>query len=125
MAQNGEHKAARAEFLRQAGEAFDRMMVEDQEQMITFEQLEDRALQVGGKLERWLMEQSLAEKARKKDNAAAPCCPKGHKLLQSASVKERQVRARMGPVTVRRVEAYCPVCRKAFFPGGPATQAGS
>jgi hypothetical protein len=40
-----EYEAARAEFMREAGAAFDRMMKEDQEQMITFDQMEDRALE--------------------------------------------------------------------------------
>lgn len=124
MRHNDEHKATRAEFMKRAGEAFDRMMVEDQEQVITFEQMEDRALEVGQKLERWLMEQCLAEKARRKDGEAGPCCPQCHTPLQLASAKERQVRARMGPVTMRREEAYCKACRKAFFPSGRAVQTG-
>ena len=63
-------------------------MKEDQEQMLTFDQMEDRALEVGGKLEQWLMEKCLAEAARRKA-AAVPCaCPRCHKALPFAAAQK-------------------------------------
>jgi hypothetical protein len=115
----------RAEFLERAEVAYDRMMNEDQEQMITFDQMEDRALEVGGKLERWLMEQCLAEAARRKAPAQTACCPQCGKTVPLAGTpKERSVRGRTGDVAVQRHEGYCPSCRKAFFPSGPAAETG-
>ena len=126
MAKDGAKDDVRkAEFLREAAQAFDRMMKEDQEQMITFDQLEDRALEVGGKLERWLMEQCLAEAAARNAAEAPPCCPQCAKPLQcSATPKERRLRGRTGAVSFQRLEGYCPSCRKAFFPSGRAPEAG-
>jgi uncharacterized protein with PIN domain len=120
-----EGDARRAKFLEEAGAAFDRMMKEDQEQMITFDQMEDRALEVGGKLQRWLVEQCLAEAARRKAAAPSACCPQCGKALQFAPApKERRIRGRTGEVAVERREGYCPSCRKAFFPSGPSVEAG-
>ena len=48
-------------FMRQASEAYDRMMRSDQKQMITLDQIEDRALEVGSKLERFLMGRRLVD----------------------------------------------------------------
>lgn len=115
--------ADKAEFLKEAAEAFDRMMKEDQEQMITFDQMEDRAIEVGTKLEVWLMERLLAESARKKAAQAPPCCPKCQKQLSmKATPKKRRLRGRIGGIAFTREEGYCPSCRKAFFPSGPESE---
>jgi uncharacterized protein with PIN domain len=111
--------------LKEAGAAFDRMMKEDQEQMITFDQMEDRALEVGGKLERWLMERCLEEAARQRFAATSVCCPHCHKSLPfKGSAKKRSLRGRTGTVSFERKECYCPSCRKAFFPSGCNTETG-
>lgn len=114
--------AKRAEFLRRAGEAFDRMTKEDQEQMITFEQMEERALEVGSKLECWLLEQSLAAAAERQRDQTA-CCPQCHKPLRMKPPEERRVLALTGEVTLQRAQGYCTSCRKSFSPGGRATEA--
>ena len=85
----------RVEFLRRAAEAYDRMRREDQEQMITFEQMEERALEVGEKLERWLLEQKLAAAAERQPGQQA-CCPQCHQPLQRKPPEERRVLARAG-----------------------------
>ena len=119
-----EYEKQKAEFMREAAAAFDRMMEEDQEQMITFDQMEDRALEVGGKLECWLMERRLAEAARKKSATQAEC-PQCHKLVQIvATPKKRGLRGRIGAVSFMRQEGYCPSCRKAFFPSGHNAETG-
>ncbi|MCY3022126.1 MAG: hypothetical protein NTW87_24200, partial [Planctomycetota bacterium] len=96
--QTPECKARRAKFLEEAGADFDRMMKEDQEQMITFDQMEDRALEVGGKLQRWLVEQCLAKAARRKlcramgfTHKRSPCISTFHYLFKDldAAVVER------------------------------------
>jgi len=122
MAQNVGQDSRKAEFLRRAAEAYDRMMKEDQEQMITFEQMEDRVLEVGGKLERWLLEQSLAGAVARKA-AQAACCPKCGKPLNMSPPEERCVRGRVGEVSLRRPIGLCPSCRKGFSPCGRATEA--
>ena len=118
-ARDAEYQADKAEFLRQAAEAYDRMMLSDQEQMITFDQMEDRALEVGSKLEQFLMKRRLSDAARAKD-ASTACCPQCHKPRNvTVSLKPRRVRGRTGAITFERREGYCPSCRKAFFPSGP------
>jgi uncharacterized protein with PIN domain len=113
------------EFLKLAAEAYDRMMKEDQERMVTFDQMEDRALEVGEKLERWLMEECLRERGREKAAGEKPNCPQCHKPLRlSATPKERRLRGRTGEVAFKRQECFCPSCRKAFFPSGHGVEAG-
>ena len=122
---DSEYEMKKAEFLREAGEAFDRMMKADQEQMITFDQMEDRALEVGGKLEHWLMEKRLSSDARQAASVSSLCCPQCRKPLQVAPTpKERRLRGRTGEVAFERREGYCPCCRKAFFPAGPKLEVG-
>ena len=123
-ADNTRYEAGKAEFLLEAAAAYDRMMRSDQEQMITFDQMEDRALEVGSKLERFLMQRRLSDAARQKD-AASACCPHCHKPQRvAASPKARRLRGRTGEVTFERREGYCPSCRKAFFPSGLGVEAG-
>ena len=119
-----EYETGKAEFLKQAAAAYDRMMKEDQEQVITFDQMEDRALEVGSKLECFLMEQRLADAARQRSDAKA-CCPHCSKPLRMAATpKTRQLRGRTGKVSYPRQEGYCPSCRRAFFPSGHSVEAG-
>ena len=119
-----EYEKKKAEFMREAAAAFDRMMQEDQEQMLTFDQMEDRALEIGGKLECWLMERLLAETARKKFATLAEC-PQCHQQVRIvANPKKRGLRGRTGQISFVRQEGYCPSCRKAFFPSGPGAETG-
>ena len=119
-----DYAAGKADFLRQAAAAYDRMMSSDQEQMITFDQMEDRALEVGSKLERFLMERRLADAARETEVKTA-CCPHCRQpRTVTASGKPRRLRGRTGEVSFQRREGYCPSCRKAFFPSGHGVETG-
>jgi uncharacterized protein with PIN domain len=122
MAQDAGQDSRKAEFLRRAAGAYDRMMKEDQEQMITFEQMEDRALEVGGKLEHWLLEQRLAGAVKRKA-AQQASCPKCGRPLDMGPPEERAVQGRVGKVLLDRPIGYCPSCRKGFSPCGRATEA--
>jgi len=117
-------EARRAEFLQRAEEAFDRAMKEDQEQMITFTQMEDRVMEVGAKLEQWLLEACLQE--AEGQVAEAVCCPKCRKPVPRSSEKEeaRRILARLGPVEFERVRHVCPSCRKVFSPLGRKVAVG-
>ena len=123
MSERSVQESGRAEFLRMAAEAFDRMLKEDQEQMITFEQMEDRALEVGGKLERWLLETRLMGAGQQTAKRTA-CCPKCQKMLALAPPEERAVLGRVGEVKFNRAKGYCGSCRKTFFPSGRAIETG-
>jgi uncharacterized protein with PIN domain len=113
----------KAVFLRLAEEAYERMVKEDQEQMITFDQMEDRALEVGGKLECWLLEHRLELAATRKAQEPA-CCPTCRKPLRMSAPEERLVLARTGEVKIRRAEGYCASCRRSFSPGRRTIEAG-
>jgi uncharacterized protein YbaR (Trm112 family) len=118
-----DYEAGKTEFLKQAAAAYDRMMKEELEQAITFDQMEDRALEVGSKLECFLMERRLADVAQQRNDAAA-CCPQCNKPLRvTATHKTRQIRGRTGKVCYERQEGYCPACRRAFFPSGSSVAA--
>lgn len=113
----------KAEFLRMAEEAYERMVKEDQEQMMTFDQMEDRALEVGRRLECWLLEHRLELMVEGKAQEAA-CCPTCRKPLRMDSPEERRILARTGEVRILRAEGYCTSCRKSFSPGRRATEVG-
>ena len=104
-------------FLKLAEKAYDRMVKEDQETMITFDQMEERALEVGSKLECWLMEERLAMAADRKSEEKARC-PTCRKPLRMGDPEERSVLARTGVVKIRRAQGYCASCRRSFSPGG-------
>lgn len=111
-------ESRKAEFLRRAGEAYERTLKEDQEQMITFTQLEDRVIEVGTKLEQWLLEECLKEPGRNAEEAV--CCPKCRKPVPRPREEEeaRKILARFGPVEFERMRYVCPSCRKVFSPSG-------
>lgn len=123
MAQPSTKDEGRAEFVRRAAEAYDRMMKEDQEQMITFEQMDNRAVEAGGKLQCWLLEQRLELAVKRKAAQPSHACPVCGKPLTMKPPEERHVLGRAGKVPLRRPLGYCASCRKHFSPGGRAIEA--
>lgn len=118
------HEQLRKEFQEKAGLAFDAMFGSDQqEQLITLVQREDRVLQKGAELQAWLLEEHL-----KGDPLADPVasealyCPKCRCLgVRDGSEKEpvpRRVTTRAGKQEVQRWKYRCPSCRAVFFPLG-------
>jgi hypothetical protein len=106
----------KAEFLRRAAEAYERMVEEDQEQLVTFTDVEDRVLEVGRKLGRFLQEEALARKAARGVGAVrCPKCGREEVELRRAG-EQREVEGRAGPVAFRRATYCCPSCRKVFSP---------
>jgi uncharacterized C2H2 Zn-finger protein len=114
----------REEFQKKAGEAFDAMFDSDQqEQLITLVQREDRVLQKGGELQSWLLGQHL-----KADPLVDPAagealrCPRCRELSVRASDEEepvpRPLTTRAGKQQIQRWKYRCPSCRTVFFPLG-------
>ena len=114
----------REEFQKKAGEAFDAMFdAEQQEQLITLVQREDRVLQKGAELQAWLLEQHL-----KADPLADPAegealrCPRCRALgVRASEEKEpvpRALTTRAGKQQLQRWKYRCPSCRTVFFPLG-------
>jgi uncharacterized protein with PIN domain len=114
----------RKEFQEKAGLAFDAMFDNDQqEQLITLVQREDRVLEKGAELQDWLLKEHL-----KTDPLADPaasevlCCPKcrglGERVRGEKETVPRRVTTRAGKQEIQRWKYRCPSCRTVFFPLG-------
>lgn len=114
----------RGEFLEMAGETFDAMFDDgQQEQLITMTQREDRVLQKGAELQTWLLARHLAaDPMAKPDESEVVACPKcgraGVPDNRDTKPAPRRVRTRAGPQEVRRLKYRCRRCRTVFFPSG-------
>ena len=119
----------RREFTGLAGEAFDAMFDPDQqEQLITMTQREDRVLQKGAELQSWLLARHLARDpwGQPKPSEIVPCPKCGHPGVPDKSDTKpvpRRVTTRAGPHELRRRKYRCRKCRTVFFPRG--REAGS
>lgn len=112
------------EFVEKSRAVFNAMFDEDQqEQLITMTQREDRILQKSAELQSWLLEKHLAA-----DALANPAeyealrCPKCRKLgVRDPEEKEavpRHLKTRAGKQEFKRWKYRCPTCRTVFFPLG-------
>ncbi len=118
----------RREFTGLAGEAFDAMFAPDQqEQLITMTQREDRVLAKGVELQSWLLARHLARDpwGQPKPSEVVPCPKCGHPGVPDKSDTKpvpRRITTRAGPHEFRRRKYRCPKCRKVFFPPGRETR---
>ena len=120
MAREGLNRR-RAEFLSRAEQAFDRMFGTDgQNGLVTFQEREDRACEVGDDLTCWLMAEhlSLDPVGGTSVEAVCPICggPVRYESADQAELELREFQTRRGRVEYRRAAARCPRCRKVFFP---------
>jgi uncharacterized protein with PIN domain len=114
----------RRKFREMADASFDAMFDADQqEQLITMTQREDRVLQKGAELQAWLLEQHL-----KIDPLADPAesealrCPKcrgiGVRDGDEPEAVPRELKTRAGKQSFSRWKYRCPSCKTVFFPLG-------
>jgi hypothetical protein len=118
-----ELKTRRQEFLEEAGQAFDQMLGSDgQNGLVTFQEREERACELGDALTRRLLEDHLAadDWADPGVEVACPIC--GQPVLcpspEKAELQRRQMRTRRGVVEYERAARRCKHCRRVFFPRG-------
>ena len=117
-------KELREKFQQKAGEAFDAMFDADQqEQLITLVQREDRVLEKGADLQAWLLQQHLkADPLGDPQSSERLRCPRCGAIGERASDEEdpvpRRVTTRAGQQELQRWKYRCPSCRKVFFPLG-------
>ena len=117
----------RQRWLQHAAAAFDRMFDDDQQaQLVTFDQREARAIDLGEDLAAWLLEQHTAADPAARP-AQAPACPKcgapGQRVGPAdGPLAERQLTTATGEVGFAREKWQCTACRVVFFP--PGRQAG-
>ena len=137
-----DYERLHAEFRRKSDEAFARMFApEHQEQLITFTEREDRAVDVGRDLAGWLIAEhaaadpaaqpSLALGGQGSEGPASACCvcPKcgkagGRRTRPEDPLPGRDLVTRAGPVGLEREQWECTTCRVVFFPLGPEDEAG-
>jgi uncharacterized protein with PIN domain len=114
----------RAEFQKKAGEAFDAMFDADQqEQLITLVQREDRVLEKGAELQAWLLEKHLkADPVADPKEVEALRCPRcrslGVRVTSEQEPVPRRITTRAGKQEIQRWKYRCPSCRTVFFPLG-------
>ena len=118
-----ELRQRRAAFMEEAGRSFDQMLGDDgQNGLVTFEEREDRACDLGDALTRRLLADHLAadEAADPGADVACPLCGKAVRCDSPAKAKmeNRQVRTRRGEVELARAARRCSRCRRIFFPPG-------
>jgi hypothetical protein len=115
----------RVEFNRRADAAFHRMFdPEHQPGLRTFEERENRAMEIGLGLARWCLEQHVRNDelaSSREEGDPCPGCEKPGKPVASedGSLAPREVKTRAGPVAFHRRECACDKCRRRFFPPGP------
>ncbi len=118
------HDELRCTFRQMADTAFDSMFDDDQqEQLITMTQREDRILQKSAELQAWIMEEHL-----KTDPLANPAeadalrCPKcrgvGVRDGDEPEAVPRRLTTRSGKQEFKRWKYRCPSCKAVFFPLG-------
>ena len=119
-----ERQRFRRAFVEKAGRAFDAMFDDDQqEQLITMTQREDRVLEKGAELQQWLLARHLAtDPTARPGKAEAVACPKceGAGVRDKSDTKPvpRRITTRAGPQELARRKYRCPKCRRVFFPPG-------
>ncbi len=113
----------RRRWLSHAAAAFDLMFHPDhQADLVTFDQRELRALDIGRDLTTWLIQQHAnADDQARPEASSPPRCPKcdraGRRLTRPEEpLPKRRVTALTGEVTLRREKWQCTTCRVVFFP---------
>lgn len=116
------------EWMERSERAFQKMFAADQQkQLVTFTQREDRAVDLGQELAQWLMEEHIASDPAaqpSRQEAEVPRCPRcgkpGRVVTEAKqSLAERSVVSRAGVVGLEREQCFCTTCRVVFFPLGP------
>jgi hypothetical protein len=121
----------RAQWLLHAETVFDLLFADDQEQLVTFDQREERVIALTLELRAWLLEQHTAEDPAVRlpggQTAACPKCgqPGQRRTPTGAPLPARQLTCDDGQeVTLRREQWHCKTCRVSFFPSGPEAPTG-
>ena len=118
-----ELRKRRQEFMESAGEAFDQMLGSDgQNGLVTFEEREDRACDLGDELTRRLLQEHLGADETTDPGAVVDCpiCggPVHHDSPEQAELETRELLTRRGKVQYERAARRCKRCRRIFFPAG-------
>ena len=119
----GKAEQDKAAFMEEMRQLYDKMMApEGQAELVTFEQREQRALELGRAAQKRLMELHLARDpaAGGAESAACPQC--GDIAKAGKRKRKRQVQSLAGEVGWEREEFYCRRCRRHFSPSRPTAE---
>ncbi len=121
----------RRRWLEQAAAAFDLMFDPPlQDQLVTFDQREQRAYELGQDLTAWLLQQHVnADAQAAPPQHQPPACPKCGRPGQPLTgpddpLPQRRLTTRAGEITLQREQWRCTTCRVVFFPPGPPVAFG-
>jgi hypothetical protein len=115
----------RRRWLDHAAAAFDLMFdPSSQDQLVTFDQREEHACQLGDDLTAWLLQQHVNADPQAAPEPAAACCPRCGRPGQRVTspddpLPQRPLTTLTGEVTLKREQWRCTTCRVVFFPPGP------
>ena len=112
------------QYLAQAEAAFDQMLLENQENLQTFDQIEQRAVELSRKFGLGLLERHIQRRARATTGAVG--CPRCRREAQRTNrpPELRTVETRTGPVRFERCQYRCAQCRIRFFPRRRESEVG-
>jgi len=126
-----DREALRERWLLRAGQAFERMFAEaNQDELVTFTEREDMACLLGKELAAFLLEEHAAADSQvRPSEKQPPFCPKCHKpsepvAKRSENLPERELTTRAGTVHLQREQWRCKKCRVVFFSVRPQTEVG-
>lgn len=120
----------RQQWLQQAEAVFELLFDADQQdQLVTFDQREERACSLTKELTTWLLEQHAAQDPAVRPADAPLACPHcgqpaRRRTPAGQPLPTRQLTTTAGEITLKREQWYCPKCRAAFFPSRPQAAAG-
>ena len=126
-----DREALRERWLLRAGQAFERMFGEaNQDQLVTLTEREDLACLLGHELAGFLLEEHAAADSQvRPSEKQPPCCPKCQQAgmpVTSGDEKlpERELTTRAGEIKLKRQQWRCKKCRIVFFSVRPQAEAG-
>ncbi len=83
-----------------------------------FSAVEDMAVQVGNALARAVLHLALQDQATRTRPQDVTACPRCAGPLEERPAAPRELQAEPGLLAWDEPAAYCPRCRRAFFPSG-------
>jgi hypothetical protein len=126
-----DREALRERWLLRAGQAFERMFAEaNQDGLVTFTEREDMACLLGEELAAFLLEEHAAADSQVRPlEKGPPSCPKcqapAARVRQpNEKLSERGLTTRAGEIKLRREQWRCGKCRVVFFSARPSAEVG-
>ena len=127
-----DREVLRERWLLRAGQAFERMFAEvNQDQLLTFTEREDMACLLGKELAAFLLEEhAAADSEVRPSEKRPPACPKCEKPGERVTkpdeeLPRRDLTTRAGKIKVEREQWQCRKCRVLFFSVRPKAEVGN